>query len=77
MLQRLNSIGKFEKMGRNRIQTFSLNRTFFLGKIVFKKIFTYISDQQNLMGQKTYFSRQTKVIKQEMFLCFPLAEESY
>ena len=37
MLQRLNSIGKFEKMGRNRIQTFSLNRTFFLGKIVLLK----------------------------------------
>ncbi len=37
MLQRLNSIGKFEKMGRNRIQTFSLTRTFFLGKIVLLK----------------------------------------
>jgi len=75
MLQRLNSIGKFEKMGRNRIQTFSLNRTFFLGKIVLlvyifqKDIYLYIRSAK-FNGTKNVFSRQTKVIKQEMFLCF-------
>ena len=62
MLQRLNSIGKFEKMGRNRIQTFSLNRTFFLGKIVLlvyifqKDIYLYIRSAKFNETKNVFFT---------------------